>query len=123
MTAAPSYNLVGAIFVGRLDPESLVTMSVTCPLVLASVAIASATSAKVTPLISRSLGAGGAFMRAARTTSLTLTLYFLISGLIAIICLPFLDGILRSVGSADTILPPDRSCMSILIYAPFSMFN
>ena len=58
MTVASSYNLVDAIFVGRLGPTALAAMSVTYPLVLSFVAIASGTAVGVTSLIARSLGAG-----------------------------------------------------------------
>src|SRR5512138_1663828 len=58
MTVASSYQLIDAVFLGRLGTETLAAMSVTYPLMLSLVAIASGTGAGVTSLISRSLGAG-----------------------------------------------------------------
>ena len=120
MTVASSYSLVDAMFVGRLGPTALAAMSVTYPLVLSFVAIASGTGVGVTSLISRSLGAGD-HERADRTASVAITLCFLLSSIIAILCLPNLDGILRMLGARDSVLPLARSYMSILII--FTIFS
>lgn len=120
MTVASSYNLVDAIFVGRLGPTALAAMSVTYPLAFAFVAIASGTAVGVTSLIARSLGAGD-HENANRTASVAITLSFLLSVIIAAICLPILDGIMRILGANDAVLPLARSYMSILIV--FNMFS
>jgi putative MATE family efflux protein len=120
MTVVSSYSIVDAIFVGRLGPEPLAAMSVTFPLVLSFVAIASGTGVGVTSLISRSLGEGD-HENADRTASAAITLCFLLSGMIAIVCLPNLDGILHMLGARDSVLPFAKSYMSILII--FTIFS
>ncbi len=128
MTVASSYNLVDAMFVGRLGPTALAAMSVTFPLALSFVAIASGTCVGVTSLISRSLGAGD-HQKADRTAGVAISLGFILSVLIALLCLPFLDTLLRVLGAGDTVLPLARSYMSILIifnifsYASMILFN
>ncbi len=114
MTVASTYNLVDAIFVGRLGPTPLAAMTVTYPLVLSLIAIASGTGIGTTSLISRSLGAGD-HTGADRTAGVAISLCFLLSGLIALTCLPNLDGILRLLGAEEAVLPPAKSYISILI--------
>ena len=58
MTVASSYNLVDAVFIGRLGPAALAAMGVAFPLVLSLVAVASGTAVGVTSLIARSIGSG-----------------------------------------------------------------
>lgn len=120
MTVASSYNLVDAIFVGRLGPTALAAMGVTFPLVLSFVAIASGTAVGVTSLVSRSLGAGDN-ESANRTASVSITLSFLLSAIILAVCLPILDGILRTLGANDDVLPLARSYMSVLVI--FNIFS
>lgn len=120
MTVASSYSIVDAIFVGRLGPEPLAAMSVTFPLMLSFVAIASGTGIGVTSLISRSLGAGD-HENADRTACTAITLCFLLSGMIAIVCLPNLDRILHMLGGRDTVLPLAKKYISILIV--FTIFS
>ncbi|MBI4329963.1 MAG: MATE family efflux transporter [Chloroflexi bacterium] len=114
MTVASSYNLVDAIFVGRLGQEALAAMGVTFPLVLSFVAIATGTGVGATSLISRSLGAGD-HERADRAAGAAMSLCFLLGGLIALLTLPNLDTILRLLGAGDAVLPLAESYMSILI--------
>ena len=120
MTVASSYNLVDAIFVGRLGPTALAAMSVTFPLVLSFVAIASGTAVGVTSLISRSLGAGDE-ESANRTAGTAVTLGFLLSALILAVCLPILDGILGTLGARGEVLPLARSYMFLLVI--FNIFS
>lgn len=102
------------MFIGRLGPAALAAMGVTFPLSLSFVAIATGTAIGATSLIARSRG-GGDREIADRTACVAIPLCFLLSGLIAVICLPNLDAILRMLGTRDQILPLARSYMSILI--------
>ena len=128
MVVVSSYHLVDAMFIGRLGPAALAAMGVTFPLSLSFVAIATGTAIGATSLIARSRGAGDR-ENADRTASVAITLCFLLSGLIAVICLPNLDAILRTLGARDPVLPLARSYMSILIvfnvmgYLPHIMGN
>ena len=112
MTVASSYQLVDAIFVGRLGAEALAAMAVTYPLMMSLVAIASGTGAGVTSLISRSLGAGD-HPKADRTASVAVSLCFILSGAIALTCLPGLDFLLRALGAPESVLPLARSYTQI----------
>ncbi len=114
MTVASSYQLVDAIFVGRLGATALAAMSVTYPMMMSIVAIASGTAAGVTSLISRSLGAGD-HENADRTASIAISLSFILSAIIALVCLPFLDPLLRSLGARDVVLPLARSYVDVQI--------
>ncbi len=120
MTVASSYQLVDAMFVGRLGPEALAAMSVTYPLVLSFVAIGSGTGVGVTSLISRSLGAGDS-KAADKAASVAISLCLIIAGLIALVCLPFLDTILRTLGADGQVLDLANDYMSIQI--KFTIFS
>jgi putative MATE family efflux protein len=114
MTVASSYQLVDAIFVGRLGAEALAAMSVTYPLMMSLVAIASGTGAGVTSLISRSLGAGDQ-EKANRTAAVAISLCLILSGIIFLTCLPSLDFLLRTLGARDAVLPLARSYAEIQV--------
>jgi putative MATE family efflux protein len=120
MTVASSYNLVDAIFVGKLGPSALAAMSTTFPLSLSFIAIASGTAMGVTSLIARNLGTGEN-ENADRTASVAITLCFLLSAIILAICLPVLNGILSALGASGEVLQLARSYMFILII--FNVFS
>ncbi|OGO35859.1 MAG: hypothetical protein A2147_02185 [Chloroflexi bacterium RBG_16_57_8] len=128
MVVASSYNLVDAMFIGRLGPTALAAMAVTFPLSLSLVAIATGTAIGATSLISRSMGAGER-ENADRTASVAITLCFLLSAIIALITLPFLDAILGTLGAREAVLPLARSYASISLifnvvaYLPHIMGN
>lgn len=114
MTVASTFQLVDAIFVGRLGTEALAAMSVTYPLVLSFVAIGSGTGTGVTSLISRTIGSGDS-RGADKVAGVAISLCFIISGIIAIFCLPNLDAILGTLGASGSVLPLANTYMSILI--------
>jgi putative MATE family efflux protein len=114
MVVASSYNIVDAIFVGRLGSAALAAMGVTFPLSMSLVAIATGTAIGATSLISRSLGKGDR-ESADRTAGVAISLCFLLSGLIALLCLPNLDAILRMLGARGAVVSLARSYSSVLI--------
>lgn len=120
MTVASSYNLVDAVFIGMLGPVALAAMGATFPLVLALVAVASGTAIGVTSLIARTLGANQRAL-ADRVAGAAITLCFLIAALIAVICLPRLDIMLRLLGANTEVLPLARSYMQVLL--AFNLFT
>jgi len=120
MTVASSYQLVDAVFVGRLGQEALAAMTVTYPLILSFIAIASGTGVGVTSLISRSLGAGDS-EGADKVAGNAITICFLLAAIIAAACLPNLDAILRTLGAGDSVLPLAKSYISIVI--SFTLFS
>jgi putative MATE family efflux protein len=114
MTVASTYNLVDAIFVGRLGAGALAAMTVTYPLLLSFIAIASGTSVGVVSLISRRLGAGEK-KSADIAACVSITLCFILSAVIALLCLPNIEGILVVLGAGDVVLPLAVKYTSILI--------
>ena len=114
MTVASTYNLVDAIFVGRLGADALAAMTVTYPLLLSFIAIASGTSVGVVSLISRRLGAGE--KRSADIAAcVAITLCFILSAVIVLLCLPNIEGILIVLGAGEAVLTLAVRYTSILI--------
>ena len=115
MTVAASYNLVDAIFIGRLGAEALAAITVAFPMTLAFTAVAAGTGIGAASLISRRLGAKdneGADNVAGVTISLTV----IISALMMLICLPNLETLARLLGADNTVMPLAIEYMSILVY-------
>ena len=123
MMVASSYNIVDAIFVGRLGPEALAAIAVAFPLMMIFMAIGLGTGVGAASLISRRLGAGdneGANLVA----STTITLVIILGALMTIICLPNLEALLRLFGADASILPLANSYMSILTtFAVVALFS
>lgn len=116
MTVASSYQLIDAMFVGRLGREALAAMSVTYPLALSFTAIASGTGVGVTSLISRSLGAGDT-RGADKVVGTAIALCFFLAGILALISLLNLDRILVMLGAEEGVLALARSYSQIMIYS------
>ena len=114
MTVASTYNLVDAVFVGRLGSDALAAMSVTFPLLLSFIALASGTGVGATSLISRSLGAGDK-KKANRAACVAITLCLIISAFIALVCLPNIKPILTLLGAKGTVLTLAEDYVSVLI--------
>lgn len=114
MTVAASYNLVDAIFLGRLGAEALAAATVAFPMTLAFTAVAAGTGIGAASLVSRRLGAKdneGADNVAGVTISLTV----IISALMMLICLPNLETLARLLGADNTVMPLAIDYMSILV--------
>lgn len=114
MTVASTYSLVDAVFVGRLGTTALAAMTATYPAVMALVAIASGTAIGATSLIARSLGAGDD-EASDRAAAVAITLGFLISAIVAVVCLPLLDPVLGALGADQAVLRQARDYLSILL--------
>jgi len=111
---AASYNVVDAIFVGRLGPEPLAALAIAFPLMIIFQAISMGTGVGVASLISRRLGARDQ-EGANRVAGVSITLSILIGALIALVCLPNLEAVLRLFGASGPVLPLAKSYMSILL--------
>ena len=118
MVVAASYNLVDAIFVGRLGPEALGALAVSFPLMMIFMAVCMGAAIGATSFISRCFGAGehGKVDKAAGTA---LGLAVVIGILMAAVCLPNMEKLLRFFGAAESVLPMATEYMSIL--AAFAM--
>jgi len=114
MMVASSYNIVDAIFVGRLGPEALAALAIVFPLMMIFHAISIGTGAGAASLIARRFGAGDN-EGANHVAGVTLGITLLIGALMTAICLPNLEGILRLFGASGAILTPAMDYMSILV--------
>ena len=113
MIVASSYNLVDAIFVGRLGPEALASLAVAFPLMMIFIAFGQGTGIGAASLISRIMGKGD-HERADRVVGITIILTIFLSALMTIVCVPNLEALLRLLGANDSVLPFAKSYMFIL---------
>jgi putative MATE family efflux protein len=113
MLVASSYNIVDAIFVGRLGPEALAALTVAFPVMMIFMAIAMGTGIGAASLISRRLGAGER-EEANRVASISITLSILVGALMTLIVLPNMEPLLRLFGAGESILPLAKSYLSVL---------
>jgi len=114
MMVSSSYNIVDAIFVGRLGPEALAALSVAFPIMMTFMAIGVGTGMGAASLIARRLGAGREG-EANNVAGVTITLSILIGGLITAIFLPNLQAMLRLFGANGQVLTLATSYLSVLI--------
>lgn len=113
MVVAASYNLIDAIFVGRLGTDALGALAIAFPVMLIFMAVGQGTGVGATSFISRRLGAGD-HAGANRAAGVAITLSIVIGALMAAIVLPNLEGLLRLFGASGPVLPLAKSYMSIL---------
>lgn len=114
MMVTSSYNLVDAIFVGRLGPEALAALAVAFPLMMIFIAFGQGTGIGAASLISRLLGKGD-HQGADRVVGITITLTILLSALITILCLPNLEVLLSLLGATKSVLPIAKGYVLILV--------
>jgi Na+-driven multidrug efflux pump len=106
------YNLFDAIWCGRLGTEAVAALSVANPLMAIYRAIGTGISVGATSLIARNLGAGKN-EETNRTAGCGISLFFIVSGLVTIICLMNLEPLLRLFGADDSVLPFAYSYMFV----------
>jgi putative MATE family efflux protein len=102
--ASAFYNLFDAIWCGRLGAEAIAALSVAHPLMHIYMAIGSGIGVGAASLIARNLGAGKK-EEANRTACCSIAFFFIVSGLMTILCLPNLRTLLRIFGAGDSVLP------------------
>jgi putative MATE family efflux protein len=109
---AAGYNLFDAIWCGRLGPEQLAALTVSGPLMTIYRAIGSGIGVGTASLIARNLGAGKR-EESNRTAGCSITFFFIVAFLATIICLIFLEPLLRLFGADDSVLPYATSYMFV----------
>jgi putative MATE family efflux protein len=109
---AAGYNLFDAIWCGRLGPEQLAALTVAGPLMTIYRAIGSGIGVGTASLIARNLGAGKR-EETNRTAGCSITFFFIVSILATIICLTFLEPLLRLFGANDSVLPFAKDYMFV----------
>ncbi len=113
MASGALYNVVDAIFVGRLGSDALAGVTVAFPAMVGIMAFASGTGVGAASAISRALGAGDR-EGARRLSGNTLLLVVLWGALTPAVAFPLMDLILRLSGASETVLPLGREYFAIL---------
>ncbi len=109
---AAFYNLFDAIWCGRLGAEALAGLTVAAPLMAIYRAVGAGIGVGSTSLISRYLGAGKK-EETSRVACCGISSFFIVSGLLTIICLMNLETLLRLFGASDSVLPLAMSYMFV----------
>jgi len=112
MEASAGYNLFDAIWCGRLGAEALAALSVSGPLMTIYRAVGTGIGVGAASLIARHLGAGRR-EEADRVACNSIFLFFMVSGLMTVVCLVNLETLLRLFGADDSVLPFAESYMFI----------
>ncbi len=113
MVVAASYNLVDAIFVGRLGAEALGALAISFPMMMIFMAIVMGAAMGATSFISRCFGAGE-HEQVDRAAGSAIGLAIIIGLLMAVIFLPNMDGMLRLFGATGPVLLLANEYMTIL---------
>ena len=109
---AAGYNLFDAIWCGRLGTEALAALTVAGPLMTIYRAVGAGIGVGAASLIARHLGAGKK-EETNRAAGCSISFFFLVSGLVTIICLMNLETLLRLFGADDSVLPFAQSYMFV----------
>lgn len=109
------YNIVDTIFIGRgVNELAIGGLTVAFPVQMLIMAVAQMIGIGAASAISRSLGEGNA-EKADTYAGNSYVLIFIISTILTIIGLLFLDPILRLFGASDTLLPYARDYMRVIL--------
>lgn len=122
MEASAGYNLFDAIWCGRLGAEALAALAVAGPLMAIYRAVGTGIGVGATSLIARHLGTGKK-KEADRAAGCSISLFFIVSGLMTVVCLMNLRTLLRLFGADDSVLPFAESYMFVETYSmPLDFF-
>ena len=115
MTASSLYNIIDRAFIGQLvGPEAIAGLGITFPLMALGAAFGAAVGIGSSTCISVRLGMRD-YKRAEYLLGNTVTLNLIIGFLFMVICLLFLDPILRFFGASDATLPYAREFMEVIL--------
>ena len=121
MTAASLYNIVDSIFIGQgVGPLAISGLAITFPFMNLSTAFGAAVGVGASTFISMKLGQKD-YKTAESILGNTVTLNLIIGIAFSVVCLLFLDPILKFFGASEATLPYARDYMvSILVGNVFS---
>jgi putative MATE family efflux protein len=109
------YNTINTIFIGRyVGTEGIAGLSIVFPLQMFAMGVGMMVGIGGVSVISRSIGAGD-IPRAERALGNCFTLSLVLSIVIMLIIMPFLDFWLRLIGASDAVLPYARDYLLIVI--------
>ncbi len=115
MTASSLYNIIDRAFIGQIvGPEAIAGLGITFPFMNLSGAFGAAVGVGASTCISVKLGQRD-YKTAQYLLGNTVTLNLIIGFLFMVVCLVFLDPILRFFGASDVTLPYAREFMIIIL--------
>jgi putative MATE family efflux protein len=110
--ATALYELVDAVWCGRLCNEALAALTVAGPLMAIYRAIGSGVAVGSASLVARRLGAGKKD-EADKAVCNSITLFFIVSGMATLLCLAFLGFLIRLFGATGPVFPYAYSYMFV----------
>ena len=115
MTASSLYNIIDRAMIGQLvGPEAIAGLGITFPFMNLSGAFGAAVGVGASTCISVKLGQKD-YRTAENLLGNTVTLNMIIGFLFMVVCLIFLDPILRFFGASDVTLPYAREFMIVIL--------
>ena len=115
MTASSLYNIIDRAFIGQLvGPEAIAGLGITFPFMNLSAAFGAAVGVGASTCISVKLGQRD-YKTAQYLLGNTVTLNLIVGALFMVVCLLFLDPILRFFGASDVTLPYAREFMVVIL--------
>ena len=115
MTASSLYNIIDRAFIGQIvGPEAIAGLGITFPFMNLSAAFGAAVGVGASTCISVKLGQHD-YKRAEQLLGNTVTLNLIVGFLFMVVCLLFLDPILRFFGASDVTLPYAREFMIVIL--------
>lgn len=115
MTASSLYNIIDRAFIGQVvGPDAIAGLGITFPFMNLSGAFGAAVGVGASTAISVKLGQKD-YQTAENILGNTVTLNLIIGLSLGIICLIFLDPILRFFGASNVTLPYARSYMEVIL--------
>ena len=115
MTASSLYNIIDRAFIGQVvGPEAIAGLGITFPFMNLSGAFGAAVGVGASTCISVKLGQRD-YQTAEHLLGNTVTLNLIIGFLFMVVCLLFLDPILRFFGASDVTLPYAHEFMVVIL--------
>ena len=115
MTASSLYNIIDRAMIGQVvGPEAIAGLGITFPLMNLSAAFGAAVGVGASTCISVKLGQRD-YKTAEHLLGNTVTLNLIVGFLFMVVCLVFLDPILRFFGASDVTLPYAREFMLVIL--------
>ena len=115
MSASSLYNIIDRAFIGQVvGPEAIAGLGITFPFMNLSAAFGAAVGVGASTCISVKLGQHD-YKRAEQLLGNTVTLNLIVGFLFMVICLLFLNPILRFFGASDVTLPYAREFMIVIL--------
>lgn len=115
MTASSLYNIIDRAFIGQVvGPEAIAGLGITFPFMNLSAAFGAAVGVGASTCISVKLGQRD-YNTAEHILGNTVTLNLIVGFLFMVVCLVFLDPILRFFGASDATLPYAREFMIVIL--------